>query len=279
MAAAGPDRPAAARRRVASCTPAAAPRSTPPRPAAAPCRRSRRCSTRPRRDILVCVSHEGETALTLEAARAFGGDVWLVTGKPSTRRSPTLAAEVIVATPRGRALVVPHRELHVRRRRARRAARRATSPGCRARSRRRSREPPSAGLAGARADRRRGPRLADRAGGGAEAARRRVGRGARPSRPSSCCTATSPRSSRARARSCSRAKAAPPSAPPSSVRALEALGCETTLRPDAASRRRHRPLPPADARRGRGARRSTPIRSAARRARRWAEAAGSAYPG
>ena len=30
---------------------------------------------------MVCVSHEGETALTIEAERWFGGDVWLVTGK------------------------------------------------------------------------------------------------------------------------------------------------------------------------------------------------------
>src|SRR5690242_14736039 len=37
---------------------------------------------RPRQaDALVVVSHEGETALALEAARAFGGPVWLVTGK------------------------------------------------------------------------------------------------------------------------------------------------------------------------------------------------------
>ena len=35
----------------------------------------------PEADVLVCVSHEGDTALTLEAARAFRGDVWLVTGE------------------------------------------------------------------------------------------------------------------------------------------------------------------------------------------------------
>jgi len=52
----------------------------------------------PEADILVCVSHEGDTALTLEAARAFRGDVWLVTGKPSSPLAE-LAAEVIVATP------------------------------------------------------------------------------------------------------------------------------------------------------------------------------------
>jgi len=52
----------------------------------------------PQADVLVCVSHEGETALTLEAARAFTGDVWLVTG---TAESPLaeVAAEVVVCTP------------------------------------------------------------------------------------------------------------------------------------------------------------------------------------
>jgi glucosamine--fructose-6-phosphate aminotransferase (isomerizing) len=52
----------------------------------------------PEADILVCVSHEGDTPLTLEAARAFRGDVWLVTGKSSSPLAE-LAAEVIVATP------------------------------------------------------------------------------------------------------------------------------------------------------------------------------------
>ena len=49
-------------------------------------------------DVLVCVSHEGETPLTIEAARAFDGAVWLVTG---TERSPLaeLADEVVVCTP------------------------------------------------------------------------------------------------------------------------------------------------------------------------------------
>ena len=52
----------------------------------------------PEGDILVCVSHEGDTALTLEAAQAFRGEVWLVTGKPSSPLAD-LATEVIVATP------------------------------------------------------------------------------------------------------------------------------------------------------------------------------------
>src|SRR6185312_17525621 len=35
----------------------------------------------PDADLMVCISHEGETALTLEAARSFTGPKWLVTGK------------------------------------------------------------------------------------------------------------------------------------------------------------------------------------------------------
>ena len=52
----------------------------------------------PDADVLVCVSHEGETPLTLEAARSFPGPVWLVTG---TRESPlaAVASEVVVCTP------------------------------------------------------------------------------------------------------------------------------------------------------------------------------------
>ena len=52
----------------------------------------------PRADVLVCVSHEGGTELTQEAARAFDGDVWLVTG---ARDSPLHehADEVVVCTP------------------------------------------------------------------------------------------------------------------------------------------------------------------------------------
>ena len=52
----------------------------------------------PEADVLVCVSHEGETELTLEAARAFRGDVWLVTGKQSSPLAE-VADEVIVCTP------------------------------------------------------------------------------------------------------------------------------------------------------------------------------------
>ena len=52
----------------------------------------------PAADIMVCVSHEGETALTMEAERAFGGDVWLVTGKADSPLAE-LCDVVIVCTP------------------------------------------------------------------------------------------------------------------------------------------------------------------------------------
>lgn len=52
----------------------------------------------PQADVLVCVSHEGETALTLEVARAFEGDVWLVTGNASSPLAD-VADEVVVCTP------------------------------------------------------------------------------------------------------------------------------------------------------------------------------------
>jgi glucosamine--fructose-6-phosphate aminotransferase (isomerizing) len=52
----------------------------------------------PLADIMVCVSHEGGTALTMEAEQAFGGDVWLVTGNPESELAER-AEEVIVATP------------------------------------------------------------------------------------------------------------------------------------------------------------------------------------
>ena len=49
-------------------------------------------------DVLVAVSHEGDTPLTLEAAKAFDGPVWLVTAKPESPLGE-LADEVVVATP------------------------------------------------------------------------------------------------------------------------------------------------------------------------------------
>ena len=52
----------------------------------------------PEADLMVCVSHEGETPLTLEAARAFSGPKWLVTGAPSSPLAE-VAEVVVVATP------------------------------------------------------------------------------------------------------------------------------------------------------------------------------------
>ena len=52
----------------------------------------------PEADVLVAISHEGATALTLEAVKGFTGETWLITGKDE---SP-LAAEVdhvVVVTP------------------------------------------------------------------------------------------------------------------------------------------------------------------------------------
>jgi glutamine---fructose-6-phosphate transaminase (isomerizing) len=52
----------------------------------------------PEAGVLVCVSHEGETPLTLEAARAFAGEIWVVTGAPASPLAQ-LASEVVVCTP------------------------------------------------------------------------------------------------------------------------------------------------------------------------------------
>jgi glutamine---fructose-6-phosphate transaminase (isomerizing) len=52
----------------------------------------------PEADVLVAVSHEGGTALTLAVVRAFPGETWLVTGQASSPLAE-LADEVVVATP------------------------------------------------------------------------------------------------------------------------------------------------------------------------------------
>ncbi len=49
-------------------------------------------------DLLVVVSHEGDTPLTLEAARVFRGPKWLVTGKADSPLGE-LCDEVVVCTP------------------------------------------------------------------------------------------------------------------------------------------------------------------------------------
>ena len=52
----------------------------------------------PEADLLVVLSHEGGTAVAVEAVRAFGGPTWLVTGKEESPLAE-LAAEVLVVTP------------------------------------------------------------------------------------------------------------------------------------------------------------------------------------
>jgi glucosamine--fructose-6-phosphate aminotransferase (isomerizing) len=52
----------------------------------------------PQAELLVCISHEGGTRLTIEAAEAFDGPVWLVTGKQESPLAE-LADEVLVVTP------------------------------------------------------------------------------------------------------------------------------------------------------------------------------------
>src|SRR5205085_813495 len=52
----------------------------------------------PSADLLVCVSHEGGTRLTTQAAEAFAGPKWLVTGAPESPLAG-LCDEVVVCTP------------------------------------------------------------------------------------------------------------------------------------------------------------------------------------
>jgi glucosamine--fructose-6-phosphate aminotransferase (isomerizing) len=52
----------------------------------------------PEADLLVVLSHEGDTPLTLEAAQAFRGPRWVVTGKASSPLGE-LCEEAVVATP------------------------------------------------------------------------------------------------------------------------------------------------------------------------------------
>ena len=52
----------------------------------------------PDADVLVAVSHEGDTPMTLAAAQAFDGERWLVTGKPDSPLGE-LCDQVVVGTP------------------------------------------------------------------------------------------------------------------------------------------------------------------------------------
>ena len=52
----------------------------------------------PEADVLVAISHEGGTALTLEAVRGFGGETWLITGAGDSALAKAVD-HVVVATP------------------------------------------------------------------------------------------------------------------------------------------------------------------------------------
>ena len=52
----------------------------------------------PEADLMVCVSHQGDTPATVEAAKSFFGPKWVVTGAADSPLAE-LADEVIVATP------------------------------------------------------------------------------------------------------------------------------------------------------------------------------------
>ena len=52
----------------------------------------------PEADVLVAISHEGETRLTLEAVERFAGETWLVTGVPESPLARA-ANRIVVATP------------------------------------------------------------------------------------------------------------------------------------------------------------------------------------
>ena len=52
----------------------------------------------PNADVLVAISHEGETTLTLEAVQSFAGETWLITGAADSRLARA-ADNVVVATP------------------------------------------------------------------------------------------------------------------------------------------------------------------------------------
>ena len=68
------------------------------RPGARRCEALEAALAPPDADVLVLLSHEGKTAVTLAAARAFDGPRWLVTGTPDGPIAE-LCDEVVVATP------------------------------------------------------------------------------------------------------------------------------------------------------------------------------------
>jgi glutamine---fructose-6-phosphate transaminase (isomerizing) len=53
----------------------------------------------PEADVLVAISHEGGTRLTLEAVEAFAGETWLITGPKEESPLARAVDHVVVATP------------------------------------------------------------------------------------------------------------------------------------------------------------------------------------
>ena len=53
----------------------------------------------PEADLLVAISHEGGTRLTLEAVEAFAGETWLITGPKEESALARAVDHVVVATP------------------------------------------------------------------------------------------------------------------------------------------------------------------------------------
>ena len=125
----------------------------------------------PAADVLVAISHEGETTLTLEAVRGFCGRDLGDHGQGG-HADPGGVRHVVVAHAGGRAELLPHGELRLRGRGRPRALRGEDVSWLARRGRGEARRGPLP-VSGTRAlaRRRRGPRLADGTGGGAEAAR------------------------------------------------------------------------------------------------------------
>ena len=184
----------------------------------------------PRADIMVCVSHEGGTELTIEAERAFGGDVWLVTGSAESPLAE-LADEVIVCTPELERSWCHTASYTCAVAAIAGAARRGDRLAAGARSRRRCSRRPS------------------RSGRSACSSRRRAGTGRpRRRRCSSCARAHGSMPARIETEQLlhghlaavdehgpgvrARGRGARGRARADAVRALEELGCETTARAD-----------------------------------------------
>ena len=205
----------------------------------------------PDADLLVCVSHEGDTPLTLEAAQAFAGPKWLVTGKASSPLAE-LAEEIVVCTPEVERSWC-HTASYTCAVAAIAALRGEDVSWLAGRGRGGAPADRAGAVAGKDPRRGRGPRLADGAGGGAEAARGSVGLGRRASHR----TAAARPSRRDRpdgARLCPRGRGPRGRTCPRRGRGAARARLRDGPRPDTPPGRGHRPLPAPHPRHRRGAR-------------------------